>query len=414
MSRVLSTLLGAHEPAFRLQIQQLERAAGSPSADIRLAVSVMQATKAKIRDLGLDPADTTGPELYAALQARLKQDETRVRSVLDVKADVQPIDILQSVGHRLTGLDQHSDLFTIKHVVMKQIIRKLKPKATMKRLGYRSMDSMLKHEPIGQLVAACQITESPEWQKARLNAYQKLQPKDFEPKRATFIVPTTKQWPKLASEHAEEHKHHLVAVPEMGTIVILPMSRDLPGLAITTFVLALHALNDMRALSAYLKLQQVRPDFGTVVHNAIEQEPLTDVELGGNKLSWRAVHWFYGHGHAAYHPDVFEPHVQPEDLAWHSVEGSVAQLHPVLDFWEETELLGLLDGEDAVSLNILDVALGVCNGLSYTERALHHMREALGRELFARYLHQDNLQTMLAGSLDRQLAPALDFDEAEA
>ncbi len=411
MSRVLSTLLGAHEPAFRLQIQQLERAAGSPSADIRLAVGVMQATKAKIRELGLDPTDTTGPELYAALQARLVKDETRVRSVLDVKADVQPIDILQSVGHRLTRLDQYSDLFTIKHVVMKQIIRKLKPKATMKRLGYRSMDSMLKHEPIGQLLAACQITEGSEWQKARLSAYQKLQPKDFEPKRAAFIVPTTKQWPRLANEHAEVHKHHLIAVPELGTIVILPMSHDLAGLAITTFVLALHELNDMRALSTYLKLQQVRPDFGSVVHDAIEQEPMTDVELGGNKLSWRAVHWFYGHGHAAYHPDVFEPHVQPEDLAWHSVERSVAQLHPVLEFWEETELLGLLDGEDAVSLNILDVALGVCNGLNYPERALHHMREALGRELFARYLHQDNLQTMLAGSLDMQLAPELDFDD---
>lgn len=414
MSRVLSALLGANEPAFRLQIQRLEKAAGSPSADIRLAVNITQATKEKIRELGLDPEDTTGPELYATLQTKLQKDEVRVRSVLDVKADVQPMDILQSVGKRLSKLDQHSDLFVIKQVVIKQILRKLKPKATMKRLGYRSMDSMLKHEPIGQLLAACQITESSEWQTARLNAYKKLQPKDFESKRPVFVVPTTKQWPKLADAHAESHKHHIIAVPELGTIVILPMSRDLPGLAITTFVLALHELNDMRALSAYLKLQQVRPDFGAVVRDAIEHEPLTEVELGGNKLSWRAVHWFYGHGHAAYHPDVFEPHVQPEDLAWHSVETSVAQLHPVLAFWEETELLGLLDGDNAVSLNILDVALGLCNGLAYTERALHHMREALGRELFARYLHQDNLQTMLAGSLDRQLAPALDFDEIEA
>jgi hypothetical protein len=226
-------------------------------------------------------------------------------------------------------------------------------------------------------------------------------------------VSTTKQWPKLADSHAELHKHHIVAVPELGTIVILPMSRDLPGLALTTFVLALHELNDMRALSAYLKLQQVRPDFGAVMRDAIEREPLTDVELGGNKLSWRAVHWFYGHGHAAYHPDVFEPHVQPEDLAWHSVEASVAQLHPVFEFWEETELLGLLDGDNAISLNILDVALGLCNGLAYTERTLHHMREALGRELFALYLHQDNLHTMLVGSLDMQLAPQLQFDNQE-
>jgi hypothetical protein len=138
-------------------------------------------------------------------------------------------------------------------------------------------------------------------------------------------------------------------------------------------------------------------------------EPLTEVELGGNKLSWQMVHWFYGQGHASYHPDVFEPHVQPEDLAWHQVGMALGQLQPVLQFWEETETLGLLDGRDAVSLNVLDVALGVCNGLVYSERVLHHMREALGRELFARYLQQDYLQDMVSSTLGKQLAPELEF-----
>jgi hypothetical protein len=411
MSRVLSALLGANEVTFRLQLQRLERSAGMPSADIRLAASVMQATKTKIRELGLDPNDTTGPELFTALQTRLRQDEVRLRSVLEVKADMQPIGILQGVERQLNKLDQHSDLYVVKSAVMKKIIKKLKPKVTMKRLGYRSMDSMLKHEPVGQLLAACQVTESAEWQEARLKAYTKLQPKDFEPKRPSFVVPTTKQWPKLADAYTGQHKQNSIVVPELGIVVILPMSQDLPGLAITTFVVSLHALNDMRALSAYMKLQQVRPDFGKSVASAIEHEPLTEAELGGNKLSWRAVYWFYGHNHASYHPDVFEPHVQPEDLAWHNVESAVAQLHPVFDFWEETEQLGLLDGDEAVSMNILDVALGVCNGFGYAERTLHHMREALGRELFARYLHQDNLQSILAGSLDRQLAPELEFDD---
>lgn len=410
MSRALAQLLGTDEPSFRLQLRRLEAAAGLPSTDIRLSAHIMQATRAKIRELGLDPADTTGPELYAALQTRLKQDEVRVRAMLDVKADMQPFDILQGVGKQLNKVDHHSDLFVVKQAKMKQIIKKLKPKATMKRLGYRSMDSMIKHEPVAQLLAACQVTESADWQEHRLDAYKKLQPKDFEPKRPSFVVPTTKQWPKLADAHADQYRNNIIMVPELGTVVILPSSHELPGLAITTFVVALHALNDMRALSAYLKLQQVRPDFGEVVRASIVEEPLTDVELGGSKLTWRAVHWFYGHGHAAYHPDVFEPHVQPEDLSWHNVGQTLTDLHPVLTFWEETETLGLLDGRDTVSLNVLDVALGVCNGIEYAGKVAHHMREALGRELFARYLHQDNFQTMLAGSLDKQLAPELDFD----
>lgn len=409
MSRVLAQLLGAHEVPFRQQIQQLEQAAGMPSADIRLSAHVLQATRQKIRELGLDPADTTGPELFAALQTRLQQDEVRVRAALNLRADIHPVDMLERVAEQLNKLDHKSDLFVVRQTAMKQLLKKLKPKATMKRLGYRSMDSMLKHEPVAQLLAACQTTESREWQEARLEAYRKLQAKDFEARKPQFVVPTQKQWPALAASHAEQHKNNLIAVPELGTVVILPLQHDLPGLAITTFVLSLHALNTMRALSAYLKLQQVRPEFGEIVRASIMSEPLTDVELGGNKLSWQMVHWFYGQGHASYHPDVFEPHVQPEDLAWHQVGMALGQLQPVLQFWEETETLGLLDGRDAVSLNVLDVALGVCNGLVYSERVLHHMREALGRELFAQYLQQDYLQDMVSSTLGKQLAPELEF-----
>lgn len=410
MSRVLAGLLGANEVPFRQQVQRLEQAAGLPSADIRLSAHVLQATRQKIRELGLDPTDTTGPELFAALQTRLGQDEIRVRASLNLRADIQVVDMLEHIAEALTQLDHHSDVYVIKSTVMKQLLKKLKPKATMKRLGYRSMDSMLKHEPVAQLLAACQVSESTEWHEARLRAYRKLQTKDFEARRPQFVVPSSKQWPKLAEAHTAQHRHHLIEVPELGAVVILPMERDLPGLAVTTFALSLQALNSMRALSAYLKLQQVRPDFGEMVQASILQEPLTEVELGGNKLSWRMVHWFYGQGHASYHPDVFEPHVQAEDLAWHHTGRELARLQPVLQFWEETEMLGLLDGRDAVSMNVLDVALGVCNGLKYGERVLHNMREALGRELFARYLQQDYLQDMLGASLGKELAPELEFE----
>jgi len=318
--------------------------------------------------------------------------------------------MLERVAEKLNTLDHKSDVFVMKQTVARQLLKKLKPKATMKRLGYRSMDSMLKHEPMAQLMAACQITESSEWHEARFELYKKLQSKDFEARKPHFIVPIGKQWPKLAETHVGQYKHHLVAVPELGAVVLLPMSQDVPGLAITTFALSLQALNDMRALSAYLKLQQVRPDFGEVVQASVMAEPLTEVELGGNRLSWRMVQWFYGQGHAAYHPDVFEPHVQLEDLAWHNVGVSLSQLQPVLRFWEETEMLGLLDGNDAVSLNVLDVALGVCNGFSYSERVLHNMRENLGRELFGRYVQQEHLQSMLHATLGKQLAPAVDFE----
>lgn len=402
--------MGVAEPALRMQLQSLERAAGMPSADIRLMMEVINQTREKIRELGLDPHDTTGPELYSALKARLQDDEARVREALSVAADASPADIMQSVQSHLDKLPLHTQTFAIKQTVVRAMLKKLQPKNTMKRLGYRSMDSMIKHEPAAQLLAAASIIESREWQRRRLEAYKKLKSSDFEVRRASFYVPANKQWPDIASEYVSSHKHNLLTIPELAAIVLLPLEHDLPGLAITTLLLAINSLNEMRSLGSYLKLQQVRPDYGVEFAKSMRAEPLLEAELAGEKLPWKMVQWFYGKGRSANHPEAFEPHVQPEDLTWHEAEDVLADLHQALEFWQGNQLLALLDGSHVVSLNMLDIALSVCNGLDYSQRIVQHMRLGLGRELMARYLHQDNLQALLLGKLDEQLAPELAFN----
>jgi len=411
MSRVLAQLMGAAEPTFRAQLQRLEQAAGLPGADIRLMMHVVNETRAKIRALGLDPHDTTGPELYRALQTRLLHDEVQVRARLNVQADNTPQAVVEAAQRYLTKLKMPTQTFVVKQTAMRTLLKKLQPKATMKRLGYRSMDSMLKHEPIGQLLAAASMIENHDWQARRLEAYKKLRPSNFEVRKISFCAPNTKQWPGLGNQFVHDNKHHLLALPELGAVVIMPMEHDLPGLAITTLVLATQAVNDMRSIGSYLKLQQVRPDFGELFAKAMQQEPMTAAELVGDFLPWKVVQWFYGSGHSNYHPEAFEPHVQPEDLTWHDAEAMLTELHSALEFWQGGQMLALLDGGQPVSLNLLDVALGVCNGVDYANRIVHHMRLNLGRELLARYLHQDNLHTMLLGKLDEQLAPELSFGE---
>ncbi|HSX06893.1 MAG TPA: hypothetical protein VLG92_04175 [Candidatus Saccharimonadia bacterium] len=410
MSRVLAQLLGASEPAFRLQLQQLERAAGMPGADIRLMMEVINNTRDKIRMLGLDPHDTTGPELYGALKSRLNDDETRVRAALNLTPETTSENVLAAVKNHLDKMPLRTQTFVVKQAAIRAILKKLQPKHTMKYLGYRSLDSMLKHEPVPQLLAAVSITESREWNRRRLLTYKKLTSHDFEVRRASFYVPTTKQWPTLSKNHVAHHKHNLLTLPEVGAVVLLPLDHDLPGLAITTLLLAINSLNEMRSLGSYLKLQQVRPDFGEVFATALNTEPKAGINLVGESLPWKMIQWFYGSSHTDYHPEVFEPHVQPEDLTWHEAEDVLAGLHQALEFWQGNQLLALLDGSKAVSLNILDVALNVCNGLDYSQRIAHHMQMGLGRELMARYLHQDNLQAMLLGKLDEQLAPEPAFD----
>jgi hypothetical protein len=410
MSRALANILGAAEPTFRQQIQRLEQAAGLPGADIRLMMEVLAETRAKIQALGLDPHDTTGSELYRALQSRLLHDEVQVRSALNVRADNSPASVLEAVQKHLSGLQLPTHMFVVKQSVMRALLKKLQPKATMKKLGYRSLDSMLKHEPVAQALAAASVIESKDWQKRRQEAYKKLKSRDFEVRKASFMLPVAKHWPEVAAEFTEKNKHHMIVVPELGSTLLLPLQTDLPGLAITTLLLSVNAINDMRSLGSYLKLQQVRPDFGEVFATAMQQEPMTSAYMGEELLPWKAVQWFYGRGHSTYYPDAFEPHVQPEDLSWHDGEAVLAALHPALEFWEGSQLLALLDGTEPVSLNMLDVALNACNGLEYSQRLIHHMRLNLNRELLARYLHHDNLHALLMGKLNEQLAPAVALD----
>lgn len=75
MSQFLSELLEAAEPAFTLSLRQLEQISGAPSADIRLTTDIIGKVHLKLRELGLDPKDTTGQELYHALIGLIRQHD---------------------------------------------------------------------------------------------------------------------------------------------------------------------------------------------------------------------------------------------------------------------------------------------------------------------------------------------------
>src|SRR6266702_4317277 len=403
MTRFLSQTLGAEEPIFGLAVQDLERASGHQSTDIRLSTEIVQQTQEKIRQLGLDPRDTTGPELYRALQERLRQDELHLRDALGLDTAAMPAEVLGRLQQFLEKHEIAKGCFALKLSVAKRLLKKLPPKKAMRQLGYRSVDSMLKHEPVAYIYTAALILESPQWQHSYREQYKQLQPGDFESRKMTVLYPKAKKWGKLTKAFVEQVKHNIVCLKELGSIVLLPHETDIPGLAITTFLLVFNDMNNIRAYSSFTKLQQVRPSFGQVVQTAVEQEPYTSAELAGQPVPWRLVQRFYGRNSGAYHPDIFEPHVQPEDLAWFDAESLLKELKPALGFWEGTAALSFLYEGEPVSLNVLDVALCHCNRLSFADRVIHFVRENIWHELMIRYLNKENLEQ----AIQRQLASEL-------
>ena len=411
MSRALTQLLGVDESAFRLRLRTLERMTGNPSTDIRLAVDVTRGVQQKMSELGLDPQDTTGLELYHVLQQKLQTDEASIRRALGIDETADVKQIISVVQDALQNQIQHSQVFVLKHTSLRRILKQLKPKATMKALGYRSQESMFKHEPAPLLLAAACIVESTAWHEQRSKAYGKLQANDFELRDVKFFAPAIKQWPKLAERYTTRLRQHMMVLPELGAVVIMPPSHDMIGLVITSLVLGNQAMNDIRSMSTYLKLHQVQPDFAKTVQAAVAKEPILTVEASGQELPWKLLHWFYAHSSNTPLPLAFEPHIQAEDLRWHGVESSLSTIDNSIQFWQDSAALGLVDARgDVVSCNLLDVSVAVCNGLSYADRIVKHMRSSLERELIGRYMGHTHLQTAIDDSLNKHFSNELAVD----
>ncbi len=417
MTRMLSQILDVEEPSFRLGIRDLERASGGSNSDIRLSADIMQRVNAKIRDLGLDPSDTTAEELYHVLQQRLSDDEMRLREFLVLSGNSSSEEILSATLKLVEDLDIPKTCFAIKLSVGKSLFKELPPKKVMKELGYRSVTSMLKHEPVPQLLAAALMYESSHWQQLFYEQYKKLHPSNFEQRAIAIYHPRSQKWQAVADEFAERYKNTTSLLPEFGSIIVMPITASVPNLAITSTLLLLSQINDIRCNSSFIKLQQVQPDFGNILYSQSWGNPSDVAEVAGQPLSWKTIHNYYSKKRADDLPAVFDPHIQPEDLKLVNAERELAKRVPSLEFWVDTATLAMVSGDKTVSLNMLDVALNATNRLDFKDSILNFVQNRVWNELLMRYLNPANLEDVLGQLGDglnaqpRQLIPATEMAE---
>lgn len=410
MSRFLSESLQADEPHFRTMLARLERAHGNPSHDVRMGAEVNAAARNKLLGLGLDPADTTPRELYQALLQRIRQDEVRLTRRLRTIAATHislEADVMAGMAFALSDLPLNRSVYALKPSSAKALLKKQPPKKAMKALGYRSLDSMLKHEPMASILAAVRLAE-PACYKKLVERYKTLTPSDFETRPISVQYASEKRWQKLARQVTDDHKHTVVRLPELGAIVLLPLPGHAPvGAVIAGMVLALQACNEIHAATTYLKLCQVRPDFGQIVQTVSVGEPHLQARFADKAVPWQIIQRYYARLRH-FDEERFGPHVQASDLGWHPVERSLALIEPSLHFWQESQHLAVLSERTPVSLNVIDAALNLCNGLPFERRIAHHFKTSLWHELSLRYLKHDTVEQAVHRELQLALAYATD------
>ena len=387
-----------------MALNQLESKSGHPSVDVRLSAEIQATVHAKVRELGLDPTDTTGKELYHSLQALVALHDKYLASAIGCSTDGLLVDQLQAIKKTVDNLPLPQKAWVIKHSVAKKLLKAQSPKKVMKQLGYKSIDSMLKRENIHEIFAATRFLETKVWMRKFVKSYHKLGPSDFEVRNIDVLVLDQKRYGDSTTKFIMSQRHNITHLKELGVVLILPLPVPrIRGAIITILPFVLHYINEIRSYSAFFKMQQVRPDFGEILVNTILDDPGKAARLGNQAIHWRIIQRHFGLQDPKTHPELFEPHVQPEDLHWRKAESVIYWLEPALKFWEDLDYVAALHPDSIVPLSLMDNAVSYCNGLEYGQHSIGYFRPSLWNEVYAQYIGQEIFESQVLSHLNSEI-----------
>lgn len=408
MSRLISDLLAAEEPLFSLSLRQLESLTGRRGADVELAAEIGNRVRQKKTELGLDP-EASPKSFHQGLVAKLVEHNQLLEVAAGIKTDDSPPEIARKILLTYRQVKVPNQAWVLKKSRARQFLKACPPTKIMEFLGYSSIDSLLKRENVAEIFGALRFGETARWLNGFNRQYQTLTPADFEPRPVEVLV-MPPRWLPLCSAFVKAKKHNLTHSKEMGVIVMLPIKpKQLAAQALWNLSLLFHYTNEIRLYSAFFKLGQVRPDFGSMVAETIVADPSQATIVAGQRIHWRVIQRYFGKSSEGDHPEIFQPHLQPEDLHWRAAEKVLMSLAPELAFWRDLDYVGCLDGDRPVSANLLDIAASYSNQAPYHQRAYYHFREALWNEVFARYFGHQTLKSQILDQLDNNLVAPEDI-----
>lgn len=380
MSRILSELLGYDTAYFSRVLAELESTVDGHAIDARLVGELAERSAALHRQLRLDPADTTPRELYVVLRSRVADDNQRLAGAMggrhpDAVSEMTPL-LLKSIRAHVGT--RHC--WAMKPAVAKKLLKQHPPRLLMKALGYRSIDSMLKHEPIGHVMVAMRVVESAAWNEAMTRRYASLTPADFESRPVAITYLDKPAY--IAALAPTIRRHRLVLhSKEMGIVALVPTKENVVrGYTLRTATLMLHYVAEISMVSSLLKYRHAGSQYGAAVVEALLGDATGHVTLGGHAVHWRSAHAAIGEAAV----DV-GPHMADEDWQFESANDSIARLVETMLLWRGYGH-GAAHHADPVGSNVVDLAIDHADNAEFSERSLRFMRRELEQELFRRYL----------------------------
>lgn len=395
MSKLLVQLLGVQERSFRQFVDRLEGVCLHPGIDIRLSAELITKTREKARRLGLDPADTTPKELYFALINQLKTDDAALRKAL--KLDGKKSDqVAKNLARQAAKLSKQERVLCMSQSGAKRLLTAVPPRKTLRALGLRSLESVLKREDARLLYALAVQLEDASWHSQAHAKMKRLPVKDIGWQPVNILAMPDAWYAKVA-DRVRLHGLQLVC-PDVGLIVVLPVVENLrAGAATLTLGLILQAAQRLSTISMPYRRQGLLQGFHVIMPEIAHGRLPALQAMHGLMPTWHAVHELIARGLLT--EDTLEVELLVSDLSWQTTEMKLASIVPSMDFWVDTSYLAAKAEPKPVSLHILDIARAALLQLPFGEQPTAHMEGSLWNELQLRYLQQD----ALSRSLQKQL-----------
>jgi hypothetical protein len=404
VAKFLQQLLDAEEPIFSTALMQLETASGRHGTDARLIGDLMEKAHTSMRTLGLDPADTTGKELYLSLLNKIHEDNERVTKLIGAKSSSDVRELVPLIIKVAEKVKFDRKVFVIKHEKAKDLLRQMPPQQLMKKLGYDDIEALFEGEDFDELYTALRFSEGSEWLNEFNELFKTVTANDYEERDIRIVQMDHDKYVDLAEKFTKKKLHNVTHTKELGVIVVVPLHEmHSKGLTLKTLPLLLHYLNEVKLYSNFFKLKARQPDFGKVVVETLIADPGNASQMAGQYVHWRVIQRYFGKLKDEAHKEAFEPHVHPEDLHWRRAEDLLYDIDPEMEFWKDRDYVGLMYDGLPVSFNFVDVALSYANDISYEDRYVYHFRESLWNEIFIRYMTYANLENQILQQLDNDM-----------
>ncbi len=383
-SRVISGIFDAKEPEFSHSILDLERLSGGDSHDIRLLVDTLHHFKNISGQLNLDHSDTTPKELYHSLVAQSKKDSQRLEERLGINSSDSPAQTVEKCAAYLQKRVGWRKFWCVKQSVIKRQLKANPPKRTMKILGFRSIDSLLKREPAVQTLILAKIIEGGSWYKKYIDQAGSMTNSDFDEQIINIRTIDTLRISSLRKAQVDL-KRIVFSSDESSDIVVVPHSRRFEGDTIFYFDTIINHINGIINRSAYYRFKGLRPDFFRTLRE-IRENGFKKVSFINWPVRWSAVmHSIQHHGNRKL-AEKLDLNVPSHDLFGLSTEKEMQKF----GIWERglvyRDREGLL-----VSTHLSDVIINAINQNSFEDSYSEFGKNRLYDELFARYLMYENV-----------------------